>query len=102
MRFMMKMVRMIFGITVVLTVSGCASRDGAKSNTIASVGVSDTINAKLAKMQSFQDTHIVVFIEDGKTVLSGSVHHQKQKFLASAIARSVRGSGTVVNRIVVR
>ena len=98
----MKMVLTILNMAVVLIVSGCAGKDNARPNTIASVGSATDVKEKLAKTRSLQDTHIVVSIENGKTVLSGTVHHKKQKFLASSIARSVRGSGIVVNRIAVR
>jgi osmotically-inducible protein OsmY len=40
--------------------------------------------------------------QNGKNILSGVVHTEKQKFLASSVARSVEGSGTVINRLVVQ
>lgn len=71
-------------------------------NPVARMGSASAIKDKLATTQALRGTNIEVNIHDGKNILSGVVYTKKQKFLAGSVARSVQGSGIVVNQLVVR
>lgn len=62
--------------------------------------ITSVIKEKLDNTKELQGVSIYPHIEEGKMLLSGIVHTQKQKFLAGSIARSVEGAGVVVNRLV--
>ncbi|MFK5975082.1 MAG: BON domain-containing protein [Sulfurovum sp.] len=63
--------------------------------------VTANIKAKLDSTKELQGFQIYPHIQDGKTLLSGIVNTKREKILAGSIARSVEGSGVVVNRLVV-
>jgi osmotically-inducible protein OsmY len=58
------------------------------------------IQAKLKATKELVYTKVHVMKEGENIVLVGSVYTKKQKFLASSVARSVQGSGRVINRLV--
>ena len=97
----MNKVLLVMGLTVGLWLSGCSDKSSVHSP-VARAGSSSDIQNKLATTQALRHTDIKVNTQNGKNILSGVVHTQKQKFLASSVARSVEGSGTVVNRLVVQ
>ncbi|TET89020.1 MAG: BON domain-containing protein [Sulfurovum sp.] len=99
---MMKIILSILSVVAVMMMSGCADKSDVKLSKIAGFGAVSDVKTKLSKTQGLQNTNIIVSVENGKTVLSGVVHSKKQKFLASTVARSVRSSGTVVNRLAVQ
>ena len=63
--------------------------------------VTANMKAKLNSTKELQGFGIYPHIQDGKTLLSGIVKTKREKILAGSIARSVEGSGVVVNRLVV-
>ncbi len=67
----------------------------------ARAGSASDIEDKLLTTQALRDMDIKVDSQNGKNILLGAVHTQKQRFLAGSVARSVEGSGIVVNRLVV-
>ena len=69
---------------------------------VARAGSASDKKDKLATTQALRHTNIEVNTRNGKNILSGVVQTQKQKFLAGSVARSVEGSGTVVNQLVVK
>ena len=81
--------------------SGCRDSTSVHSP-VARAGSASDIQDKLATTQALRHTDIKVNTQNGKNILSGVVHTQKQKFLASSVARSVEGSGRVINRLVVQ
>jgi len=89
------------GMVAVLYLSGC-SDSASVDSPVARAGSASDIKDKLATTQALRHTNIQVNTQNGKNILSGVVHTQKQKFLASSVARSVEGSGTVVNQLVVK
>jgi len=89
------------GIVAGLLLSGCNDSASVYSP-VARTGSATNIQDKLATTQALRHTDIKVNTQNGKNILSGVVHTQKQKFLASSVARSVEGSGTVVNQLVVQ
>lgn len=98
----MKKVLPAVGMVVGLWLSGCSNNSASLDSTVARAGSASDIKDKLATTQQLKNTHIRVDTEDGKNILSGVVHTKKQKFLASSVARSVEGSGRVVNRLAVQ
>ena len=89
------------GMLVGLYLHGCSDNRSVHSP-VARAGSSSDIQDKLAITQALRHTDIKVDTQNGKNILSGVVHTKKQKFLASSVARSVAGSGIVVNRLVVQ
>ena len=89
------------GIVAGLCLSGCSDNRSVHSP-MARAGSASDIQDKLATTQALRHTDIKVNTQNGKNILSGVVDTEKQKFLASSVARSVEGSGTVVNRLVVQ
>ena len=89
------------GMVAVLYLSGCSDKSSVHSP-VARAGSASDIKEKLATTQALRYTNIQVNTQNGKNILSGVVHTQKQKFLASSVARSVEGSGIVVNQLVVK
>ena len=71
-------------------------------SSVAGVGSASDIQDKLATTQALRHTDIKVDTQNGKNILSDVVHTEKQKALAGSVARSVEGSGIVVNRLVVK
>ena len=92
---------LVMGMVVGLYLSGCSDNRLVHSP-VARAGSASDIEDKLATTQALRHTNIQVNTQNGKNILSGVVHTQKQKFLASSVARSVEGSGTVVNQLVVK
>ncbi len=89
------------GMIVGLCLSGCKDNASVHSP-VARAGSASDIQDKLATTQALRHTDIKVNTQNGKNILSGVVYTEKQKFLASSVARSVEGSGIVVNRLVVQ
>jgi osmotically-inducible protein OsmY len=89
------------GMIAGLYLNGCSDRRSAHSP-FARAGSASDIEAKLATTQALRHTNIQVNTQNGKNILSGVVHTKKQKFLASSVARSVEGSGIVINQLVVK
>ena len=89
------------GMVAGLWLSGCSDSTSVH-NPVARAGSASDIKDKLATTQQLLNTKIEVNTQNGKNILSGVVHTNKQKFLAGSIARSVEGSGTVVNRLEVQ
>ena len=89
------------GMAGVLCLNGCSDNRSVDSP-VASIGSASDIKEKLATTQALRHTKIQVNTRNGKNILSGVVQTQKQKFLAGSVARSVEGSGIVVNRLVVQ
>ena len=89
------------GMVAGLWFSGCSDSTSVHSP-VARAGSASDIQDKLATTQALRHTDIKVNIQNGKNILSGVVYTEKQKFLASSVARSVEGSGTVVNQLVVK
>ena len=89
------------GMAAGLYLNGCSDNRPVHSP-VASIGSASDIKDKLAATQALRHTNIQVNTQNGKNILSGVVQTQKQKFLAGSVARSVRGSGIVVNRLVVQ
>ena len=58
------------------------------------------IKAKLFSTQELKYCKVMVSQEEKNIILSGQVYTKKQRFLASSVARSVQGSGRVINRLV--
>ena len=98
----MKKVLLAMGMVAGLWLSGCSKNNTSVHSTVARAGSASDIKDKLATTQQLQNTNIRVSTQDGKNILTGVVHTKKQKFLASSVARSVKGSGTVVNRLAVQ
>jgi len=99
----MKSILVIMSLLLITIFSGC-SQDKPSVPKVEMKGknsITTSIKEKLDSTKELQGTSIYPHIDDGKTLLSGIVHTQKQKFLASTIARSVEGSGIVVNRLVI-
>ena len=88
------------GMAAGLCLNGCSDNRSIDSP-VASIGSASDIKEKLAITQALRHTKIQVNTRNGKNILSGAVQTQKQKFLAGSVARSVEGSGIVVNRLVV-
>ena len=88
------------GMAAGLCLNGCSDNRSIDSP-VASIGSASDIKEKLAITQALRHTKIQVNTRNGKNILSGVVQTQKQKFLAGSVARSVEGSGIVVNRLVV-
>ncbi len=97
----MTKVLLAMGMVAGLCLSGCSDKSSVYSP-VARAGSASDIKDKLATTQTLRHTNIQVHTKNGKNILSGVVHTQKQKFLASSVARSVKGSGTVVNQLVVK
>ena len=97
----MNKVLLAIGMVAGLWFSGCSDTASLHSP-MARAGSASDIQDKLATTQALRLTNIQVNTQNGKNILSGVVHTKKQKFLASSVARSVEGSGTVVNRLVVQ
>lgn len=93
-------VLLVTGIFIGLWLNGCSNHRSTYSP-VASMGSASDIKDKLARTQALRGTNIEVNRRNGKNILSGVVHTKKQKFLASSVARSVEGSGIVVNQLVV-
>ena len=89
------------GMVAGLYLSGCSDNRSIHSP-VARAGSASDIKDKLTTTQTLRHTNIQVNTQNGKNILSGVVHTQKQKFLASSVARSVEGSGIVVNQLVVK
>ncbi len=93
----------LIGMTLIL--SGCRE-DQATIPKVTAIDkkedITTTIKKRLDSTQELKGTSIYPHIQDNKTLLSGIVQTKKQKFLASTIARSVKNSGVVVNRLVVQ
>ena len=92
---------LVIGMVAGLYLSGCSDKSSVYSQ-VARAGSTSDIEEKLATTQTLRHTNIQVNTQNGKNILSGVVHTQKQKFLASSVARSVEGSGIVVNQLVVK
>jgi len=88
------------GMVTGLCLSGCSDNRSVHSP-VARAGSASDIQDKLVTTQALRHTDIKVDTQNGKNILSGVVHTKKQKFLAGSVARSVEGSGIVVNRLVV-
>jgi len=97
----MNKILLAMGMVAGLCLSGCSDKSSVYSPA-ARAGSASDIQDKLAATQTLGHTSIQVNTQNGKNILSGVVHTEKQKFLASSVARSVEGSGTVVNRLVVQ
>jgi len=91
---------LVMGIVTGLCLNGCSDNRSIYSPG-ARTGSASEIEDKLSTTQALRHTEIKVDTQNGRNILSGVVHTRKQKFLASAIARSVEGSGIVVNQLVV-
>jgi osmotically-inducible protein OsmY len=89
------------GMVAGLYLNGC-SDNRSVHRPVARAGSASDIKDKLANTQALRHTDIQVNTRNGKNILSGVVHTQKQKFLAGSVARSVEGSGIVINRLVVQ
>lgn len=89
------------GMVAGLYLNGCSDNRSVHSP-VARAGSASDIKVKLATTQTLHHTNIQVNTQNGKNILSGEVHTQKQKFLAGSVARSVQGSGIVVNQLVVK
>ena len=89
------------GMAAGLCLNGCSDNRSIDSP-VASIGSASDIKEKLAITQALRHTKIQVNTRNGKNILSGVVQTQKQKFLAGSVARSVEGSGIVINRLVVQ
>lgn len=99
----MKKKLMAAGIASMILLSGCANNKSATPQEKYGFSPSSSpISQKLAQTKALKKTYIVVKKENGKTILQGRVHTKKQKFLAGTVARSVEGSGMVVNRLAVQ
>jgi hypothetical protein len=99
---MIKIVLSILSVMAVIMMSGCADNSNVKPSKIAGFGAASDVKNKLSTTQGLQNTNIIVSVKNGKMVLNGVVHSEKQKYLASSVARSVKSSGTVVNRLAVQ
>ena len=88
------------GMVAGLCLNGCSDNRSVHSP-VARTGSASDIQNKLVTTQALRYTDIKVDTQNGKNVLSGVVHTKRQKFLAGSVARSVEGSGIVVNRLVV-
>jgi len=89
------------GMVAGLYLNGCSDNRSVHSP-VASIGSASDIQDKLATTQALRHIDIKVHTRNGKNILSGVVQTQKQKFLAGSVARSVEGSGIVINRLVVQ
>jgi hypothetical protein len=89
------------GIVTGLYFSGCSDNRSVYSP-VARAGSTSDIKDKLATTQALRHKNIQVNTENGKNILSGVVDTQKEKYLAGSVARSVQGSGIVVNQLVVK
>lgn len=98
----MKKVLLSMGMLAGLGLSGCSNNNISVYSPMGRTGSASDIKDKLAATQQLQNTNIQVSTQNGQNILSGTVHTKKQKFLASSVARSVKGSGTVVNRLEVQ
>lgn len=88
------------GMVTGLYLTGCSDNRSVHSP-VARTGSASDIEDKLLTTQALRHADIKVDTQHGKNILSGVVHTKKQKFLAGSVARSVKGSGIVVNRLVV-
>lgn len=88
------------GMVTGLCLNGCSDNRSVYSP-VARAGSASDIEDKLLTAQALRTIDIKVYTQNGKNILSGAVHTQKQKFLAGSVARSVESSGIVVNRLVV-
>ncbi len=88
------------GMVTGLCLNGCSDNRSVHSP-VAKAGSASDIEDKLHTTQALRDMDIKVDTQNGKNILWGAVHTQKQVFLAGSVARSVEGSGIVVNRLVV-
>jgi len=88
------------GMVTGLCLNGCSDNRSLHSP-VARAGSASDIQDKLLITQALRHADIKVDTQNGKNILSGAVHTKKQKFLAGSVARSVEGSGIVVNRLVV-
>jgi hypothetical protein len=91
---------LVMGIVTGLCLNSCSDNRSIYSPS-ARAGSASEIEDKLSTTQALRHTDIRVDTQNGKNILSGVVHTRKQKFLASTVARSVEGSGIVVNQLVV-
>jgi len=98
----MKRIVSIASVIAVMIMSGCTDNSSAVPSRTAGFSAVSDVKKRLGETQGLQNTDIVVRVVNGKTVLSGMVYSRKQKYLASSVARSVKSSGTVVNRLVVQ
>jgi len=89
------------GMVTGLCLNGCSANRSLQSPAARADSASD-IQDKLGTTQALRQTDIKVDTHNGKNILSGAVHTKKQKFLAGSVARSIEGSGIVVNRLVVK
>ncbi|MBD3790324.1 MAG: BON domain-containing protein [Campylobacterales bacterium] len=90
-------------ISGMILVSGCAPQGTASpKEKHGFYPSSSAVSQKLSQTKGLQDTYIVVKQENHRTILKGKVHTKKQKFLAGSVARSVKGSGIVENRLAVQ
>ncbi|UPT77288.1 BON domain-containing protein [Sulfurovum sp. XGS-02] len=88
------------GMATGLCLNGCSDNRSVYSP-VARAGSASDIEEKLLTTQTLRTMDIKVNTHNGKNILWGAVHTQKQKFMAGSVARSVEGSGIVVNRLVV-
>lgn len=98
----MKKVLLTMGMFAGLWLGGCSNNTTSVYAPGARTGSASDIKDKLSATQQLQNTNIQVSTQNGQNILSGVVHTKKQKFLASSVARSVEGSGIVVNRLEVQ
>lgn|GEM_PF-1512534 len=97
----MNIILLAIGMIAGAWLNGCTNNTSVHS-TVARAGSASGIKDKLGTTQQLRLTDIRVTTQNGKNILSGVVQTQRQKFLASSVARSVEGSGTVVNRLAVQ
>ena len=97
----MHRVLIALGTLMGLCLGGCSNTTSIDSP-VARMGSASDIKDKLATTRALYGTNIEVNTRNGKNILSGVVNTKKQKFLAGSVARSVHGSGIVVNQLVVR
>jgi len=98
----MRTVLSTLSVVAVIMMIGCTDSSNVKQSRTAGFSAVSDVKNKLSTVQGLQNTNITVSIRNGKTVLSGTVHTRKQKYLASTIARSVKSSGTVINHLAVQ
>jgi len=100
----MKSILVIMSLLLITIFSGCSQDKPSVPKVVEINGknsITKSIKEKLDSTKELEGADIYPHIDDGKILLSGIVKSQKQKFLASTIARSVEGSGIVVNRLVI-
>lgn len=67
---------------------------------VSTSDVVDNIQTKILSTKELKYCKVSVSKEGENIILLGQVYTKKQKFLASSVARSVQGSGRVINRLV--